>query len=139
MAMAEQRPATGRGVLDGRAALVTAGGSGIGLGIATRFAAEGARVLLADIDGDKVEAAARELGPLARAMKADARDEADQRRMVAAALERPRDPGVGPRKVCVPRAVGAIGGRQLFTNRQCRAEALQGGGAVLLLEEQVAN
>ena len=54
---------TGRGVLEGRVALVTAGDSGIGLGIATRFVAEGAHVLIADIDGEKADAAARSLGP----------------------------------------------------------------------------
>jgi 3-oxoacyl-[acyl-carrier protein] reductase len=85
--MAEQQPPTGRGLLDSRAALVTAAGSGIGLGIATRFVAEGARVLLADVDGAKAEAAARGLGPLARALAADARNEEQQRRMVAAAVE----------------------------------------------------
>ena len=81
------QPRTGPGVLDGRAALVTAGASGIGLGIATRFVAEGARVLIADLDGAKAEAAAQRLGPLARAMAGDARDEEAQRRMVAGAVE----------------------------------------------------
>lgn len=75
------------GVLNGRAALVTAGASGIGLGIARRFVAEGARVLIADVDGDKADAAARALGPLAKALAVDVRDEDAQRRMVAGAVE----------------------------------------------------
>ncbi len=76
---------TGRGVLEDRAALVTAGASGIGLGIATRFVAEGARVLIADIDGERADAAARSLGPRARAAAVDVKDEGAQRRMVAEA------------------------------------------------------
>ena len=78
---------TGRGVLEGPVALVSAGASGIGLGIATRFVAEGARVLLADVDGEKADRAARALGPLARAAVVDVKDEEAQRRMVSDALE----------------------------------------------------
>ena len=47
--------------LDGKTAVVTGGGRGIGREIGRRFAAEGAQVLLADIDGDRAEAAATEI------------------------------------------------------------------------------
>jgi 3-oxoacyl-[acyl-carrier protein] reductase len=51
--------------LDGKTAIVTGAASGFGAGIARKFAAEGARVLIADINGDAAEALAQELGQLA--------------------------------------------------------------------------
>ncbi|HHL20759.1 MAG TPA: glucose 1-dehydrogenase [Aliiroseovarius sp.] len=48
--------------LDGKRALVTGGGSGFGAGIARKFAAEGARVIVADINADAAAEIAREVG-----------------------------------------------------------------------------
>ena len=49
--------------LEGRAALVTGAGSGIGRAVALRFAAEGARVALLDkADEAVLEAVAEEIG-----------------------------------------------------------------------------
>jgi NAD(P)-dependent dehydrogenase (short-subunit alcohol dehydrogenase family) len=49
------------GKLDGKIAVITGAGRGIGLAIAQRFAAEGARVVLADINAETVAAAARSI------------------------------------------------------------------------------
>lgn len=48
--------------LEGRVAVVTGAANGIGRAIAMRFAAEGARVVIADVDTDGGEATAAEIG-----------------------------------------------------------------------------
>ncbi|MEM8849103.1 MAG: SDR family oxidoreductase [Pseudomonadota bacterium] len=53
--------------------VVTAGGAGIGAGIARAFAADGARVALCDLDGDAAQAVAGEIGGFGRG--ADVTDE----------------------------------------------------------------
>lgn len=59
----------------GRTALVTGAGSGIGAAVARRLAASGASVILADLSLAAVEELAGELGPEARALQLDVRDE----------------------------------------------------------------
>ena len=63
------------GLLQGKTALITGAARGIGLAVGQAFAAEGARVILADMDRDTIEAAARG-GPGARGMALDVTDEA---------------------------------------------------------------
>ncbi|GMA85694.1 oxidoreductase [Angustibacter aerolatus] len=65
------------GILDGKVAVVTGGTSGIGLAIARRFAAEGARVVVTGRRQAQVDEAAAELGPQAVGVRADVGDLAD--------------------------------------------------------------
>jgi meso-butanediol dehydrogenase/(S,S)-butanediol dehydrogenase/diacetyl reductase len=69
--------------LDGKAAIVTGGGSGIGRAICRRFAADGASVVVADLAGGRAEEVAAEIG--GRAVQADVTVAADVARMVAEA------------------------------------------------------
>lgn len=62
--------------LSGKVALVTGAASGIGSGIVRRFIAEGARVLLTDINDAQGQALADELGPDAAYQALDVGDEA---------------------------------------------------------------
>jgi NAD(P)-dependent dehydrogenase (short-subunit alcohol dehydrogenase family) len=63
--------------LQGRVAVVTGGASGIGAGTVRRLVQDGARVVLADIQGDAAELLAKDIGPKARAVCADVSSEAD--------------------------------------------------------------
>jgi NAD(P)-dependent dehydrogenase (short-subunit alcohol dehydrogenase family) len=73
--------------LEGVGALVAGGASGLGAATARELAARGARVAVIDLDGDKAEALAGELGGDAVAYRADVTSEADVEAAVAAAGE----------------------------------------------------
>ncbi|MCC6196397.1 MAG: glucose 1-dehydrogenase [Burkholderiales bacterium] len=72
--------------LSNKIAIVTGAGSGFGKGIAQRFAAEGARVVVNDIDAENGERVAREIGAHARFVAGDVTKDADVKRMVDTAL-----------------------------------------------------
>lgn len=57
--------------LENKIALVTGGGSGFGEGICKKFIAEGAQVVVADINGDAAKAVAESLGENAIAVSVD--------------------------------------------------------------------
>jgi meso-butanediol dehydrogenase/(S,S)-butanediol dehydrogenase/diacetyl reductase len=69
--------------LQGKSALVTGGGSGIGRAICIRFASEGASVVVADLLGERAEEVAVAIG--GRAVQADVTSAADVARMVQTA------------------------------------------------------
>jgi 3-oxoacyl-[acyl-carrier protein] reductase len=71
--------------LQGKVAVVTGGGSGFGAGIVRKFAAEGARVVVADLNQDAAHEVAREIGDAALAVCADVASAADTRAMLDAA------------------------------------------------------
>jgi hypothetical protein len=72
--------------LTGRRTLVTGAGRGIGLAIARRLIAGGARVAIADVDEDGARTAAEELGNGTIALRCDVRSTADVEAAVAAAV-----------------------------------------------------
>jgi len=75
--------------LEGKVAIVTGGGGGIGRAIALRFRREGAAVVVAGPTDEKIRSVEKEIldsGGRGLAVLADVADEADVERMVAAAL-----------------------------------------------------
>ncbi|MEA3190330.1 MAG: hypothetical protein QOD77_912 [Thermoplasmata archaeon] len=84
-------------LLDGKAAVVTGGGSGIGLAIAQALAGHGATVTVASRDAARLAAAAQRIGSRARAHACDVRDAAAVARLAKA---------VGPADIVVNAAAG---------------------------------
>lgn len=79
-------PSTGR--LGGRVAIVTGGASGIGAATVERFVAEGAKVLVADLDTDKADALVGRLGSSTAFLRTDVSKEGDVAAMVSEAVDR---------------------------------------------------
>src|SRR5262245_8230673 len=74
--------------LSGKVAIVTGAASGIGRGVAEKFVAEGAQVVLADVNREQGEAAAAELGTSARFKQTDVSDQDQVREGVSVAGEK---------------------------------------------------
>lgn len=84
-------PATAAGRLQGRVAVITGAGHGIGEVYARRFAREGASVVVAELDGPAGEAVAEDLarqGYPASAVQTDVSDPGQVAKMAGAALDR---------------------------------------------------
>ena len=73
--------------LQGKIALVTGAAGGFGEGIARLFVAQGARVMIADLDGAKASQVAADLGPSARAVACDVSKSADVQAAVQACVD----------------------------------------------------
>jgi 3-oxoacyl-[acyl-carrier protein] reductase len=71
--------------LDNKVAIVTGGGSGFGAGIVRKFVAEGAQVIVADMNLDAALDVAAAAGPAARALRVDVSHAPDVRTMMEAA------------------------------------------------------
>jgi 3-oxoacyl-[acyl-carrier protein] reductase len=76
--------------LQNKVAVVTGAGSGFGEGIAKRFAAEGAKVVVNDLDAAKAERVARDIdaaGGRARSCAGDVSSDADVGRLIRCAID----------------------------------------------------
>lgn len=74
--------------LGGKVAVVTGGASGLGEGLARRFAAEGAKVLIGDVDSDNGAALATDIGGNAHFVEADVAELDQVSGLVSTAVER---------------------------------------------------
>jgi NAD(P)-dependent dehydrogenase (short-subunit alcohol dehydrogenase family) len=71
--------------LQGKVAVIAAGATGIGAACATRYVAEGAKVVIGDLNIDTAQKLAQELGPNAIAVKYDAADPASIQALIETA------------------------------------------------------
>ena len=82
------RPGPHLGRFNGQVAIVTGGASGIGEATCRRLHAEGATVVIADLNGARAELVAKELGEHASAQQFDAGDVTSIERLVLGTIER---------------------------------------------------
>lgn len=74
-------------LLPGKTVVITGGAGGLGQAMATRFASEGARVVIADLDLAAAESVAGELSGEALAVRTDISDPDDVARLVSTTVE----------------------------------------------------
>jgi 3-oxoacyl-[acyl-carrier protein] reductase len=77
----------GANLLEGQRVIVTGAAQGIGLAIATVLVEQGAKVTVADLDGDRAVAAAAGLGPAARGVACDVTSEESVAALVGGTVE----------------------------------------------------
>ncbi|MFT3901372.1 MAG: 3-oxoacyl-ACP reductase FabG [Gordonia sp. (in: high G+C Gram-positive bacteria)] len=75
------------GLLNGKTAVITGGAQGIGLAIAQRFAAEGANIVLGDMNAEQVASAATSIGAEAVGVAADVTKADDVAALLRTAVE----------------------------------------------------
>lgn len=103
-------------MLEGKVAIVTGGGGGIGRGIVERFVGEGASVVFAEVDADRARATQVEVGERAVGVVCDVRDPGTAEALVTAARD-----NFGRVDVLVNN-VGHFGGRRAAFHEQTDAE-----------------
>ena len=130
--------------LQDKVALVTGAGQGIGRAIAVRFAAEGAKVLVSDINRGTADAVAEEIGPSAKADVTDTSIEPQ----VKAAIEHTIS-AFGTIDIIVNNAGVAVGagwdktiainlsGVMFGLKHGCEAMAARGGGSIVNLSSML--
>jgi Dehydrogenases with different specificities (related to short-chain alcohol dehydrogenases) len=81
------KPTATMGLLEGKSVVITGAAGGIGAASARFFVQAGARVVLADVDGDRAGTLAQELGDRARALRCDHTNPRDCAGAVSLAVE----------------------------------------------------
>ena len=146
------------GRLHDRVAIVTGAGGGIGGAISAAFAAEGAKILCADIDGGSAAAAAAAIaaaGGVAAAFECDVSQSASARAAVAAAVERlgglhilVNNAAVFPRSATIPELEDAeweralavnIGGAFHMSKHAIPRIKAAGGGSIIHIASQMGR
>ena len=74
--------------LEGKVAIISGAAQGMGAATARIFAAQGAKIVIGDVQADKLHEVAVSIGPAAIAVKLDVREEADWQNAVATAVEK---------------------------------------------------
>jgi NAD(P)-dependent dehydrogenase (short-subunit alcohol dehydrogenase family) len=77
---------TGNGLLKDKVAFITGGAQGIGLAVAHAFVAQGAKVMLADVEAAKAEQEAQKFGNDAQAIALDVVDEVQTQKALSATI-----------------------------------------------------